>query len=186
MIDIKFRECSDSDREELFKFFSEMVIDTFYQNGIGDLYEDMQGEVADKMEVYRRAVFTDNKERCLLIAELDGEIIGTISYGKSNNVMNTISGGMTDDMTEIGCCFVHRDYQKQGLVDRFLVEILARVKNTGTDEIAFDCGYTIAQSVWKKKFGEPTAVSFDHWGENSHHMVWKLRVDDMINSLNKS
>lgn len=34
------------------------------------------------------------------------------------------------------------------------------------------------KSIWTKKFGEPSYVLKDYWGESSDHMIWKKSLHD--------
>lgn len=41
-------------------------------------------------------------------------------------------------------------------------------------------GYTSAQKVWKKKFGEPDYLLKDYWDPGNDHMIWRITVSDCI------
>lgn len=47
-------------------------------------------------------------------------------------------------------------------------------------EFCLDSGYTNAQKVWKKKFGEPDYLLKDYWGEGFDHMIWRGRTNDGV------
>ncbi|EST54920.1 GNAT family acetyltransferase [Brevibacillus panacihumi W25] len=69
----------------------------------------------------------------------------------------------------IGTVFVHPDFQGQGVANVLLNAIFLTLLGNG---------YTRAQQVWRKKFGEPTYLFPNYWGNGTDHMIWKGRVSD--------
>lgn len=49
------------------------------------------------------------------------------------------------------------------------------LRNKGIEEFCLDSGYTSAQKIWKKKFGEPDYLLKDFWGAGYDHMIWKIK-----------
>jgi len=37
-----------------------------------------------------------------------------------------------------------------------------------------------AQKIWINKFGEPEYYLKDYWGEGADHMVWRLKVSEVL------
>jgi hypothetical protein len=50
----------------------------------------------------------------------------------------------------------------------------------GIEEFWLDSGYTRAQSIWKKKFGEPDILLKDYWQNGYDHMIWSIKVSDWL------
>lgn len=58
--------------------------------------------------------------------------------------------------------------------------IFEEMEKKGIEEFCFDSGYKSAQEIWIKIFGQPQYFFNDYWGEDAHHMIWRLRVRDVI------
>ncbi len=71
---------------------------------------------------------------------------------------------------------MHPDYQRQGIGNQLLAEMYLTLKNAGIEEFCLDSGYSSAQKIWQKKFGEPDYLLKDYWGDGAHHMIWKINV----------
>lgn len=46
------------------------------------------------------------------------------------------------------------------------------------DQIIVDI-LSIAQKIWKEKFGEPDYLLEDFWGKGYDHMIWRRRVSEI-------
>ncbi len=181
MSDVIIRECQEGD--DLNSFFASVVRHTFEQNGIGSLEEDILEEIADKAEFYHKELNREASFRRLFVAKISEEIIGTIAYGESNELMNKLSDGKTKKIPEIGCLLIKNSYQKRGLSNILLRVVFNKLLENGAKTVAFDCGYGIAQSIWIKKFGQASYVFKNYWGENSHHMIWIIDIENALHKL---
>ncbi len=76
--------------------------------------------------------------------------------------------------------YVHPDYQRQGIGSQLLHEMYAVLNRHGIEEFCLDSGFTIAQRVWKKKFGDPDYFLENYWGDGEHHMIWRIKVNEVI------
>lgn len=57
------------------------------------------------------------------------------------------------------------------------------LQNRGIEEFCLDGGYTYAQKIWKKKFGEPNCLLKNYWGEGCDHMIWRRYTKNMLSTL---
>ncbi|SCW56220.1 Acetyltransferase (GNAT) domain-containing protein [Paenibacillus tianmuensis] len=168
------------DIKELNEFFRIVITDTYIKEGIGDMLNDLEVEIKAKENYLHRDLESDGKDRYFLIA-LDGEkIIGSIEYGPSSELINHCTEHALKDVNEVGTVFVHPDYQRQGIGNQLLVEMYLTLKSEGIEEFCLDSGYTNAQKIWKKKYGEPDYLLKDYWGETAHHMIWRVKVNDLL------
>jgi GNAT superfamily N-acetyltransferase len=83
------------------------------------------------------------------------------------------------ELAEVGTVFVHPDYQKQGIGNLLLNVMVLTFQNKGIEEFCLDSGYTNAQKIWKKKFGEPDYLLEYFWGKGYHHMIWRRRISEI-------
>lgn len=165
-----------SDGEKLDAFFKMVITDTYQKEGIGHLGKDIENEIISKNTILLNDLESDGQERYFLIAFMDGCIVGTIEYGPPNEMIISGSNHVLADVVEVGTVYVHPDLQRQGIGTQLLHEMYTVLKSKGIDEFCLDSGYKQAQVVWKKKFGEPTYLLIDYWGEGSHHMIWKVKL----------
>ncbi|MFD1739600.1 GNAT family N-acetyltransferase [Bacillus salitolerans] len=165
---------------ELETFFRTVITDTFQREGIGDLVEDMEDEMKAKINYLNRDIRSHGKDRYFLLAMNNKKIIGTIEYGPASELINSCTDHALKELMEVGTIFVHPNYQRQGVGNRLLKEMYITLKNKGIGEFCLDSGYQQAQTIWKKKFGEPDYVIKDYWGDGFHHMIWRINVHDYL------
>ncbi|QTL97866.1 GNAT family N-acetyltransferase [Iocasia frigidifontis] len=162
------------------EFFELVIRDTFERNGIADLVETLEGEIEDKRKCLNQDIESNGEKRYFLIVTIDDMIVGSIEYGPSNDLIITCTNGELKDLVEIGTVFVHPEYQRKGVGNIMLIHIFNELKNKGIKEFCFDSGYKIAQKIWIKKFGGPEYYLKNYWGEGADHMVWRLKVSDVL------
>ncbi|WP_317911749.1 hypothetical protein [Clostridioides difficile] len=46
----------------------------------------------------------------------------------------------------------------------------------GIKEFCMDSGYSNAQKIWRKRFGEPEYFLENYWAEGQHHLIWKIKI----------
>lgn len=162
------------------EFFELVLRDTFERNGVSDLVETMAEEIADKRRCLKQDLDSNGEHRYFLIITLDNQVVGSIEYGPSNDLIITSANGELKDLVEIGTVFVHPKYQKKGIGNLMLTHILNELKDKGIQEFCLDSGYKSAQKIWTNKFGEPEYHLKDYWGEGADHMVWRVKVSEVL------
>lgn len=168
-----------TDKQKLTQFFTTVIQDTFAKEGISLLHEDLKNELETK-NAYLQSDFDSNgAERYFLIAKDGQEIVGTIEYGHSSELINRTTGGALRDVYEIGTVFVHPGYQRCGIGSLLLNTMLLTFLNRGIEEFCMDSGYASAQTIWTRKMGEPDYWLKDYWGEGSDHMIWRRKLKDV-------
>ncbi|MEA1976106.1 MAG: GNAT family N-acetyltransferase, partial [Bacillota bacterium] len=116
------------------------------------------------------------KKRYFLIVVIDDIIIGSIEYGKSNDLVITCTNGELEGIVEIGTVFVHPEYQRKGIGNLMLMQIMNKLNNNGIKEFCIESGYKSAQKIWINKFGKPEYHLKDYWDKDADHMIWRLKV----------
>lgn len=166
--------------ESVNEFFELVIRDTFERNGIADLVETLEEEIEDKRKCLNEDIESNGENRYFLIVTIDDMIIGSIEYGPANNLIITCTNGELKDLVEVGTVFVHPEYQTKGIGNLMLMHLYNELNNKGIKEFCIDSGYKSAQKIWIKKFGEPEYHLKDYWGEGADHMVWRLKVSDVL------
>lgn len=180
MTNIEISRPKIEDIELINDFFQIVLRDTFRKNDILDLVDTMLEEFTDKRRCLNQDIESNGKNRFFLIAKDANKIVGSIEYGPSNELIHSCTNGKLKDLPEIGTVFVHPDYQKQGIGSEMLNLIFIEMKKNGIKEFCFDSGYKSAQKIWTKKFGKPEYHLKDYWAEGSDHMIWRIKVEDVI------
>nr|WP_218781351.1 GNAT family N-acetyltransferase [Bacillus sp. EB106-08-02-XG196] len=162
------------DIEELNRFFRIVITDTFRREGLAGLIDDIEAEIDSKKKYLQLDLDSKGKKRYFLIALVQNKIIGTIEYGPTSELIKDCTNGNLRNLVEVGTLFVLPDYQRQGIGNRLLAEMLQTIKNRGIVNCCLDSGYKNAQAIWKKKFGEPDYLLKDYWGQGQDHMIWKI------------
>ncbi|WP_410982702.1 GNAT family N-acetyltransferase [Bacillus cereus] len=181
MYSVEIKRPSIDDYEELHQLFHTVIVDTFAREGLSDLADDIENEIEAKKQYLKCDFDSNGKNRYFLIA-VDkhwNKIIGTIEFGPSSKLINSCTDGALKDLYEVGTVFVLPNYQRRGIGNLLLNVVLLTLLSRGIKEFCLDSGYTNAQKIWKKKFGEPNFLLKDYWGEACDHMIWRKRINDI-------
>jgi predicted N-acetyltransferase YhbS len=168
------------DIELINEFFEIVLRDTFEKNGIADLVNLIGEEIKDKRRCLNQDIESEGNNRYFLIAKDDDNIVGSIEYGPSNDLIISCTNGKFKSLVEIGTVFVHPAYQNNGIGNRMLNLIFKGLEKTGIKEFCLDSGYKSAQKTWTNKFGNPEYYLKDYWEKDVDHMVWIISVEDVI------
>lgn len=174
-------------REELkaiYDFFETVLIHTFKVNEVDNLGDLLQEEIEEKKRCINEDFKTNGSDRFFLVAEYKGEIIGSIEYGLSNELLNSCTNNVMKGLLEIGTVFVHPNHQRKGISAMLLLQLFKALSEKAVEEVCLDSGYKIAQKIWCKRFGDPEFFLKDFWGEGLHHMVWRVDVKEVLSSFN--
>ena len=118
-------------------------------------------------------------KRYFLIALVNEQIIGTIEYGPASDLITECSNGTLKELIETGTVFVLPTHQRHGIGNLLLNVMYITLLNKGIKEFCLDSGYTNAQKIWKKKFGNPDYLFKDFWGKGYDHMIWRKRIGNI-------
>jgi GNAT superfamily N-acetyltransferase len=178
--DIEIRRPILEDMEDLNQFFSKVIRDTFASEGLSKKLDDIEKEIESKKQYLECDYKSKGKDRVFWIAldKKNNKIIGTIEYGPASELINSCTNGALKEWFEVGTVFVDPDYQRRGIGTLLLNVMLLTLQSRGIQKFCLDSGYTNAQRIWKKKFGEPDYVLKDYWGKGSSHMIWKRCTDE--------
>jgi GNAT superfamily N-acetyltransferase len=176
MKDIEIRRPKLEDMQELYRFFRVVITDTYQKEGIADLKDDMEAEIASKEKNLQCDLNCNGEHHYFLIAVKDGKIIGSIEIAPANEMIIRCTKGVLKNHIEVGTVFVHPDYQRQGVGNQLLQATLQTLKTRGVREFCLDSGYKAAQKIWTKKFGHPEFWLKDYWGSGSDYMIWRVKL----------
>lgn len=173
---VEIRRPKKNELEQIHQFFSSVITHTYHKEGLSELKDEIKEEIETK-KLYLAEDFSSNGEkRYFLFAYLDHQMIGCIAYGQPNPIIVKGSRGQLEHLPEVGSMLVHPDYQNQGIGNKMLQAIFKDLRDKECSEFCFDSGYKQAQMIWTKKFGVPFIFLENYWGEDSHHMIWKIKL----------
>ncbi|WP_409298938.1 GNAT family N-acetyltransferase [Peribacillus sp. SCS-26] len=178
-MNVMIRRPQAGDQTELHSFFTRVLTHTFEKEGLMHLRDDLLQEIELKKQMLAADLMSSGTDRYFLLAvhPADGNIVGTIEYGGTNDLIVAVTDGQMAGLIEAGTIFVAPEFQGKGLGTLLLNALILHFTGKGIKEFCMDSGYKRAQNIWKAKFGEPNFTSYNHWGENSHHMIWRVSVD---------
>ncbi|MEH7255021.1 GNAT family N-acetyltransferase [Neobacillus niacini] len=174
MSKIEIRRPRIEDREELNQFFRTVIENTFAREGLAELIEDIEAEINSKKNYLQMDLKSKGEKRYFLIALAENKIIGTIEFGPASELIQVCTNGEMGNLVEVGTVFVLPNYQRQGIGNQLIHEMLQTLNTRGIKEFCLDSGYQNAQNIWKKKFGDPDYLLKNYWGQGQDHMIWKL------------
>ncbi len=176
---IEIRRPKIEDTPKLHTFFRKVITDTFASEGIPDLLDDIEREIESKKTYLKNDFDSNGKNRYFLIALDKNKIIGTIEHGPASELIYHSTDRSWKKLQEIGTVFVHPDHQRQGIGTLLLNVMFLTLLTKEIKEFCLDSGYTNAQKIWTKKFGDPDYLLKDYWDEGYHHMIWRKYTEDM-------
>lgn len=163
------------DRAELEAFFRTTITDTFRRNGIQDP-SGIEDEVEHQMETF------DSGEE-MIIARIDGRIVGTIACGRQNRSVRDNISGELKGLPEVKGVYVHPDYQSRGIGSHLWKTMISELHERGIARACLDSGYRLSQQYWTGKIGEPDVVMKDYWGKGEDQMIWFFPIEDLYTGL---
>ncbi|WHY85900.1 GNAT family N-acetyltransferase [Neobacillus novalis] len=180
MYNIEVRRPRIEDAKEMNQFFSKVIKDTFAVEGLSGMQDAIRDEIEYKNQYLNWDIDSNGEIRFFWIAldKNDNKIIGSIEYGPASELIVNCTNGALKGCIEVGTVFVHPDYQKRGIGNLLLNVMYLTLQIKGIEEFCLDSGYTNAQKIWKKKFGEPDYLLKDYWGEGYNHMIWKRSTSE--------
>lgn len=168
------------DQKSVYELFKVVIKDTFKRNGIDDLVDMIDEEIKEKKKYFMTDINTNGNDRYFLIATLDERVVGTIEYGLAGKIINECTQGKLKEFYEIGTVFVHPEYQQKGIGSHLLTALLKELESKNISHFCLDSGYESAQKIWTKKFGQPKYHIKNYWGEDAHHMIWVVKISDIL------
>jgi GNAT superfamily N-acetyltransferase len=138
--EVDIRRPRDEDIEELNQFFRIVITDTFAREGLAGLIDDIEAEMDSKKNYLQLDLDSKGEKRYFLIALAGNKIIGTIEYGPASELIRDCTNGKLGNLVEVGTVFVHPGYQRQGIGNRLLGEMLQTLKGLGIMEFCLDSG----------------------------------------------
>ncbi len=165
-------EPTSDDLASACQLLAETITDAFRREGIGHLQDELCQEIAHKTDLLRMAVDGVESDFYFLVIKAGHDVIGTISYGPPNDLIGALSGNKLKLVGEMGNIYVLPSHQGRGVASSLIDAMLEHLYEAGVERFCLDSGYKLAQAMWLRRFGEPSILARDHWGENSHHMIW--------------
>ncbi len=162
------------DTHRLNEFFQTVIFHTFTKNGLLHMSDLMHEEIENKQNFLMQDFSSGGADRFFLVAKDGDSIVGTIEYGAPNDVIRNFAKGMPKNTVEIGTVFVHPDYQGKGLGSTLVTQMITVLRAHGVEKFCLDSGYPSAQKIWTVKFGYPSYLLKNYWGQGADHMIWTL------------
>lgn len=170
-MDFKLRPVQENDMENLNAFFDEVIKHTLKKEGILCSQEEIIEEINDKMIKVKDSL-KENSLTVFLLAEMDGEIIGTLSINPPGEFSKEHMGSKAENVLEIASLYIKPSYQSRGIGKQLLSYAVKDLKARGYKEFLLDSGYKEAQKVWQHLLGKPDIVLKDFWEAGTDHMFW--------------
>ena len=128
---VEIRRPRMEDIKELNQFFRIVITETFRREGLVGLIDDIEAEIDSKKNYLQLDLDSKGKKRYFLIALAGNKIIGTIEYGPASELIQECTNGKLGNLFEVGTVFVHPEYQRQGVGNKLLAEMLHTLKALG-------------------------------------------------------
>src|SRR5690554_4531360 len=90
---------------ELHEFFRTVLEDTFQKEGIPEDSVDLAEELETKKAYLDLDIESGGSERYFLVAEMEGNIIGTMEFGKQSSLLAELTKEELRGLPEMGTAF---------------------------------------------------------------------------------
>ncbi|WP_426349043.1 GNAT family N-acetyltransferase [Alloiococcus sp. CFN-8] len=170
--EIHVSKLNREDVEGAFEVFKRTIPFAFEREGLKHLTEEINNEIIHKKSLMNDALNTKGIGILFLTAEIEGKIIGTISYGPVGEDIRNCTNGELDEVGELGSVFVLPEHQGKGIATKLINTLISELNKKGIEKFCLDSGYGTAQKIWTRKFGAPYKRVKDYWGPGTVHMVW--------------
>ena len=128
---VVIRRPTTEDIQELHLFFSIVITDTFAREGLEGLIDDIEAEIDSKKNYLHSDLDSEGEKRYFLIALIEDKIIGTIEYGPASELIQGCTNGKLGNHIEVGTVFVHPEYQRQGIGNKLLANMIHTLQARG-------------------------------------------------------
>lgn len=177
-MDITIRRIKGKDIDELLLLFKETITDAFDKEGISEDKEGLRQELEEKELRLKEDLQSNGEKRFFLIASHGNKIVGTASFGPCSKLIEECSEGRLKGVGEIGSLYILPEYQNKGIGSLLINSLLMLMLSRSIEEFCLDSGYKRAIKIWRKRFGEPSIVVKNHWGEGFDHLIWHCQLRD--------
>lgn len=139
----------------VYQIFEASISDGFEKEGLGHLQDDIYKEIENKKDQVRTSLNPSLSDAYPLIANLNGMVVGTISFGPCGEDIRSCTENQLEDVGELGSLYVLPSYQDQGVSSALITGMVTYLKKQGINQFCLDSGYKRVQKRWLRKFGEP-------------------------------
>ena len=174
-MDFKLRTVQADDMKKLNVFFDEVIKHTLKKEGILCSQEEINEEINDKMIKVQNSL-KENSLTVFLLAEMDEEMIATISINPPGEFSKKHMGSKAENVLEIASLYIKPTYQSKGIGKQLLNYATGELKTRGHKGFLLDSGYKEAQKVWQHLLGKPDIVLKDFWEAGADHMFWHKEI----------
>ena len=98
-------------------------------------------------------------QRPFLVAKLNGQVVGTISFGPCGDDVRSCTNNELAEVGELGSIYVLPELQGKGVGSALIAAMANRLHKSGIEQFCLDCGLKAAQEKWKRKFGASLHVA---------------------------
>lgn len=158
--------------EAVCEVYALSIRDAFEKESLGHLEDVMADEILFKRELMTRYLKGEDEERLHLIALIEDEVVGAISFGPCGKEIQECTDIDFPAQGELGGLYIKPTHQNKGIGSKLIHEMANEMKKIGVQTFALDSGYKRAQKRWCNKFGPPYLVVKDYWGPGGDHMIW--------------
>ncbi len=171
------RKATAEDAKVIKNIFRTTLENEFKSEGLKIDHPMVKEEILEKEQFVDRELGNINSGYLVFVAELEGELVAIMSYGPVNqDTLNCLKKDKLDGY-EIANAYVLPEFQNMGIAKSLRKEILSEMKSRNIKEYYLDSGFSRAQQVWKKVYGEPTFIAKDYWGKGIDNWIWKVNVE---------
>lgn len=178
MADFSVTKPQPEDIASMHEVFEKAIPFAFAADGLEGFEAEIASEIEDKANKVARSLDPESGTR-FWVAKAGEKVIGTVSFGPCGKHVHAVTNGEFDHLGELGSIYVDPEFHGAGVGSALINTVVAQLHAEGVEEFCLDSGYIKAQEQWRRKFGEPYAISKHYWDSGNDHWVWRCKVADV-------
>jgi len=171
----EFTEVKQENLSEIESLLLISISEVFERHGVNDFMSEVNIELQNKMRIIKESLNSKSINKYYLIMYI-GTVIGIIGYGAiDDSILLKLQNINLESTVEIKSAYILPSFQGKG-VGTFMVKHVIDIMRTKSKYAVLGCGFADSQKFWTAKFGLPTVVEKNKWGDGLHNMIWKINL----------
>jgi GNAT superfamily N-acetyltransferase len=157
------------------KLLEKTYLDTFVKNGIDGIFE-IKEEIENKIGKLEKDIIENDANYYFAIAKHEMEIVGICAHFPISEIIAENIKGVQSRELEIGCTYVHPEYQKKGIGKALFKMTVEELRRKHIDHYYLCSGFETSQNYWNGILGNPICAVRDIWGKGKHELIWRIEL----------
>jgi len=163
-----------ADIDSVCMLLESIITNTYKLNNIKN--DDLFDFIAEKQHGVKTFVSNDISTGIYKCVIYDDALIGIGGiYPVCDDIKKNIPSIYHKDL-EIGSIYIDPSFQRMGIANRIMTELIKELDVYDKEYFFLDCGYRSSQIYWANKLGTPYKRLASYFGKDEHYLIWKVEL----------